>query len=192
MIEKGIDIKLTVQPIYITLHHDYVFEGPCRHGSKEQLTREYDEMINAENIKELSKTVELQLASRVVLRSAIWIDQNEEFLVESEMLDQMSAGSDQVDVYLVGATSRLSDLLLPFVQRVKKPVVICPAPSTPKATIIPAALRARGYEAHAFLTWGETIDCFEALRVKKCCKKPRSSVPRGLEQRVQSAGWITS
>ena len=38
------DIKLNVQPITLAIYHEYVFEGPCRFGEGEQLTKEYDLM----------------------------------------------------------------------------------------------------------------------------------------------------
>lgn len=47
------NIRLTIQPICITLHHEYVFEGPCRFGPPEHLTAEYDNMVNAERRRKL-------------------------------------------------------------------------------------------------------------------------------------------
>ena len=35
-------IKLNVQPVTISIYHEYVFEGPCRFGEGEQLTKDYD------------------------------------------------------------------------------------------------------------------------------------------------------
>ena len=37
-------IKLNVQPVTISIYHEYVFEGPCRFGEGEQLTKDYDLM----------------------------------------------------------------------------------------------------------------------------------------------------
>ena len=42
MIHLGKDVKLNVCPILVTLHHDYVFEGPCRMGKDFELTKEFD------------------------------------------------------------------------------------------------------------------------------------------------------
>ena len=51
MIHLGKDVKLNVCPILVTLHHDYVFEGPCRMGKDFELTKEFDDMANAELIQ---------------------------------------------------------------------------------------------------------------------------------------------
>ena len=46
MIHLGKDVKLNVCPILVTLHHDYVFEGPAAWEGL-QLTKEFDDMANA-------------------------------------------------------------------------------------------------------------------------------------------------
>jgi len=43
-IKKGKDIKLNVRPVTVCVYHEYVFEGPCRFGTGDQLTKEYDLM----------------------------------------------------------------------------------------------------------------------------------------------------
>ena len=35
--KRGIDIKLNVRPIFLSLVHQTVFEGPCRFGHDEEL-----------------------------------------------------------------------------------------------------------------------------------------------------------
>ena len=53
----------------------------------------------------------------------IWIDRNEEFLVTPEILDKMLQGKDDVDIYMIGPMGRLSDLVIDFVQKAKKPII---------------------------------------------------------------------
>lgn len=41
-IEKPVDVKLNVLPIFGSLIHLYAYEGPCRFGGAEELTNEFD------------------------------------------------------------------------------------------------------------------------------------------------------
>ena len=45
------DIKLVIQPVHSVMVHEYVFEGPCRFGSGDELTVEFDRMNGAEGLK---------------------------------------------------------------------------------------------------------------------------------------------
>ena len=56
MIHLGKDVKLNICPILVTLHHDYIFEGPCRMGKGFELTKEFDDMANAQLIKEIQSS----------------------------------------------------------------------------------------------------------------------------------------
>ncbi len=176
MIKNSRDIKLNVQPLFITLHHDYVFEGPCRFGPPEHLTEEYDNMMNAERVKKLGDEISREmgkLGAQVCLREPIWVDRSEEFQVTDEMIDALSKDSDEVDVYLIGELSRMVDVLIPFAQRVKKPLVSAPAPSRPMHTILPAAMLSRGLEFYTHRTWEETLQLFRVLRMRKVLRESR-------------------
>jgi L-fucose isomerase-like protein len=167
MIQRGIDVKLNVKPILVTLHHDYVFEGPCRWGAGDQLTKPYDDMVNAENVKASKAAINTYLGEKVNLMSPVHIDRNEEFLITPQMLDEMAAENNDVDVYLIADLSRLTDLIIPFAQRVRKPIVLAPRIG-PMKTILCAALRARGIdEVYSYRTWEETVEFMDVLRVKK-------------------------
>ena len=109
MIHLGKDVKLNVCPILVTLHHDYVFEGPCRMGKDFELTKEFDDMANAELIKGAHEELAENLTSpHFNVMEPIWIDRNEEFLVTPEILDKMLQGKDDVDIYMIGPMGRLS------------------------------------------------------------------------------------
>lgn len=166
MIKKAADVKLVVQPIFLTFHHDYVFEGPCRWGEGEALTKEFDLMVDAHRLEEYTAEAKGYLEDVVELRDVIYMDRNEEFLVTDEDLDKMCVNSDTVDVYLINPMNRCTDMILPFVQRVKKPLVVTPGP-LPMMTIMGAAVRARGGQINCFRTWDETLEFLDVLRVKK-------------------------
>ena len=54
--KRGIDIKLNVRPIFLSLVHQTVFEGPCRFGHDEELEMAYDQMVEAELFEQYKKT----------------------------------------------------------------------------------------------------------------------------------------
>ncbi len=167
MIKKPDEIKLTVQPIFITFHHEYVFEGPCRWGEGEALTKEFDLMVDAQRLEMLTAEAKEHLDDVVDLRDVIYIDRTEEFLITDDDLDKMCVNSDEVDVYLINPMNRCTDLVIPFAQRVRKPIVITPD-ALPMQSIMAAAIRARGItEIDCFRTWDETLEFLDVLRVKK-------------------------
>jgi len=48
---RSIDVKLNVQLVYVGLVHEYAYEGPCRFGPPETLTKEFDQFNQAEIFK---------------------------------------------------------------------------------------------------------------------------------------------
>jgi hypothetical protein len=136
----------------------------------------------------MSSTVRQMLEEKVCLREPIVVDRSEEFLVEEEALEKISKGSDEVDVYLVGELGRLTDLMIPFAQRVKKPIISVPD-VRPMQTIMPASLLARGLEAYSFRNWDDTLAFLDVLRVRKALAGRRSSARRASERPGASAAW---
>ncbi len=173
MINLGKDVKLNVCPILVTLHHDYVFEGPCRMGKDFELTKEFDDMANAQLVKGAKEEMEENLTGpHFNVMEPIWIDRNEEFLVTPSILDDMAKYKDEVDIYLVGPMGRLSDLMIDFIQKTKKPIITIPGPQCMQ-TILVASTRARGLESYAYRTWEETLNFLEVLRGAKMLRETR-------------------
>ena len=56
--KRGIDIKLNVRPIFLSLVHQTVFEGPCRFGHVEELEMAYDQMVEAELFEQYKKDID--------------------------------------------------------------------------------------------------------------------------------------
>lgn len=90
------DVVLNVRPIEIGLYHDYVFEGPCRFGRGEELTREHDMMV----IEMKSKADEEMLRSEfggipgVNIMDTIVVRRDETFPLNNEMLEAMAKDHD--------------------------------------------------------------------------------------------------
>lgn len=97
------DIKLNVQPVTLAIYHEYVFEGPCRFGVGEELTKEYDLMSIASIHKSYVEEVQRNLGDVdfVNVMEPIVIKRDETFPVTDELLDEMGKDADEVDVYLM-------------------------------------------------------------------------------------------
>ena len=73
-IKKLEEIRLNVQPVSIEFVHEYVFEGPCRFGKGDALTKPFDEMINEEKFQDFCDMVSdaLQKKENVTLVIKDW------------------------------------------------------------------------------------------------------------------------
>jgi len=165
--KKITEIKLTLKPVLTGFYHDYIFEGPCRFGKGEMLTKEFDLANNAAQKKNHRKNIQTYLAPICDLLPEYNWDRNEEFLIEDEQLDAACADCHLADAIIVPDMSRNTDILIALAERAKKPILILPPASSVGVCKNIAALRARGYEAYGFRSWDDMIDHLEVMRVKK-------------------------
>lgn len=169
-IKRGIDIKLNVQPIFGNVYHEYVFEGPCRFGSGDQLTEEYDKMVAATAFSDLKKTLAEELdAPYLNVLPPLRMELNEEFNFSEELIDSLTQNAGEVDVYLTSASGRINYGLLALAEKTRKPIVslqfCC------NNTTVTAMLRSRGYEGYAFTNWKSTAQFLRILRVRKVLQR---------------------
>ncbi|MGM9606282.1 MAG: fucose isomerase [Oscillospiraceae bacterium] len=165
-IKRGIDIKLNVQPIFGNVYHEYVFEGPCRFGAGDQLTKEYDMMVAATAFADLKKALAENLnAPYLNVLPPLRMELDEEFNFSDELIDPLVENSSEVDVYLTSASGRINYGLLAIAEKTHKPIVslqfCC------NNTTVTAMLRSRGYEGYAFTNWEDTAQFLRVMRVRK-------------------------
>lgn len=170
MIKKGIDIKLNVRPIFLALVHMTVFEGPCRFGHDEELTREYDEMMEAELYAKFKEDLKKYLDDPAIhVLEPIYVERHEDFLSKESMFEEMAKDMQDVDLYLFNTEIGRTDITTEFAQRYKKPIAIMPGNCCCIADCVPPVI-ARGLEAYGFLTWDDCVKTMRALRVRKVLK----------------------
>ena len=185
---KGKDIKLNVQPVTIAIYHDYVFEGPCRFGEGEQLTKEYDLMRISMIHKGFVEEVEQKLGSVdfVNIMEPIVVKRDETFPVTDELLDQMGKDAAEADLYLIKFHPFGIDLALAFAQKYKKPLASVLQCCNDSGMV--ASLRPRGCEAYGWPTWEDAIEGMKVLRARKALAKTRIlCVPRNNSNNSLSA-----
>jgi L-fucose isomerase-like protein len=171
LIRKTIEMKLNVRPVFIGFVHDYVYEGPCRFGSGDELTKKFDQMTNQEAYRGFCDIMKKNLSSRVNLLEPIYVERNEEFPITEEALQKMGQDSGNADVYIFGQAGRGYDMIVEFGQRYRKPIMLTGMALATSTTI--AALKARGLEAYATADWQDIMDMLDVMRVRKVLRDSR-------------------
>jgi len=173
-IEKTVDIKLNVKPVFMCMYHDYVYEGPCRFGSGEELEKKYDLMYNQEAYQLFLKNIKTHLEGKVNLLEPVFVGRNEEFQIKEEILKKITEDMEKTDVYLFGQGGRVYDIVVEFAQRFKKPIMFSEPPNPFFTAITASAIIARGLETYPTLDWDDIIKYMKVLRVRKVLKETRA------------------
>ena len=91
-IKKLEEIRLNVQPVSIEFVHEYVFEGPCRFGKGDALTKPFDEMVNEEKFQDWYTQLKAHMHEDVVnLLPPIRIHGTEDWYIKDEEVRKRSS-----------------------------------------------------------------------------------------------------
>ncbi len=166
-IRRSRDVRLVVQPVIAIMVHEYVFEGPCRFGSGDELTAEFDRMVGADGLRAFRENLARYVApdDAFEVLEPISFEIYETFQVTEAMLASMTQNDARADVYLYASIGRSYPALLALAERVKKPIV-CLNECCDK-TQVPAMLRARGLECISEMTWEATVEQMRVYRLRK-------------------------
>lgn len=172
-IKKLDDVRLNVKPMFLTLYHEYKFEGPCRFGEGMQLEKDFDLMMAAEKFKGWYQQLKDAMPEDVVnLLEPVEVQRDENFLTTDEMLEKLGEGSEDVDLYYIGYASRPYDLALEFAQRFHKPCAITQACCA--SAITSAEFLARGLEFYSFEAWEDATEYMTVLRARKALREAKA------------------
>ncbi|WP_316859558.1 hypothetical protein [uncultured Cohaesibacter sp.] len=170
-ISKSIDVTLNVQLVYVALIHEYAYEGPCRFGPPEALTKEFDEKSQAAIFKAWSGGVSgaLGSASGINMMPPLYITMSDEFLVEEDDVKKLTKNIAETDLYIFTGM-RCEGFAKEFAMRFNVPVA---GEGMFASTIIKATLSARDYEAYAFMDIPDGIRLLKAMRARKALQNTR-------------------
>ena len=172
MIKKTIDTVLNVRPIFVGIQHLYFYEGPCRFGEGDELMPEYDAMMNQEmNAAYVNEVVQHETEG-VHIMDPIYVERDDWFRSPEAMYEKMAEDIDKVDFYVFHFGIGRGDIYLEFAERYKKPVGAAPGLCCDGIGNT-AAVKNRGLEAYAFMSWDEFDTWMRVLRVRKCLKNTR-------------------
>ena len=175
-LRTGRDITFNVRPLEIGLYHDYVFEGPCRFGRGEELTRDHDMKV----IDGKSAADEAMMRERfgfipgIRIMDQIVIRRDETFPISDALLQEMARDIEDVDLFVFNFTVFGADLALAFAQRYGKPSMMLPTPNNDAH--MSAAFRARGLEMYSPATMDDAAKQLIALRARKVLAHTRALV----------------
>lgn len=162
---RGMDVKLNVQLVYVALIHEHAYEGPCRFGPPEALTKEFDLLNQAEIFKGWSGAMmgAFSQVPGINMLPPVYLKMSDEFFVPAEEEAQLLPTMRETDLYIFTGM-RCEGYAKEFAIRYNKPVA---GEGMFASTIINAITRARGAEAYAFLDIPDGIRLLNALRTRK-------------------------
>ncbi|MDD3657080.1 MAG: hypothetical protein PHI72_10045 [Atribacterota bacterium] len=165
-IEKSVDLKLNVKPIFLHLVHTAVYEGPCRSGLGEKLTAEYDKKMGEktykifkDNLKKIHSTDDVSLLEPLYLS---WTDKFVLSAKTNELFRLVEPDLNKTDFFLLSGRFP-SYFAIELAKRFKKPV----GAAGPFTTDAPAYLQSIGLEGYAYTDNYATREHFSLLRARK-------------------------
>lgn len=169
--EKITDVKLNVQLVYVALIHEYVYEGPCRFGPKECLTKEFDLMNQAEIFKAWSNGYggALSQVPGVHMMDPIYVKMSDEFFIQKEDEARMAEHVAETDLYIFTGM-RCENVAKEFAMKYHVPIA---GEGMFASTVLSAVLNARDFEVYAILDVPDCMRLLTALRARKALRNMR-------------------
>jgi len=172
-IKKMCDIKLVIQPVHSVMVHEYVFEGPCRFGSGDELTLEFDRMNGAEGYRIFKQKLNKHLnIEEFELLDPVECEITEAFEISDELMGGITINDSKADCYLFYSVGRTYPIMLKTAIKTNKPIVL--VPKCFGSTMMPAMLRSRGYECVSPISWEGMVEQLKIHRVRKVLKNTRA------------------
>ncbi len=106
-IDRPIDMKLNVRPVYNALIHQVAFEGPCRFGDKDELTKEFDELSAKEGFKRFSARIASigEGNPDINMLEPVLTTGTDEFVYQEDVFEKLAENVGDVDVFFIQAVS---------------------------------------------------------------------------------------
>lgn len=168
------DIKLVIQPVMSVMVHEYVFEGPCRFGSGDQLTVDFDRMNGAEGYKIFKAILKdkFENCQEFEVLDPVECEINESFEISEQLMSDITVNDAIVDCYLFFSVQRTYPVMLQTAIQTGKLIAL--QPKCCGSTMVPAMINTRGYECISPLTWDEMVETLKVYRVKKVLKESKA------------------
>lgn len=168
-IKKTIDMKLKVKPAYFQLIHRSAYEGPCRLGSDEQLTTEFDQKIGIEKFKKFKETLQSAYGEHVEFLEPELMTWTDEFILREEEIKKITDDIGKADLFLFDGVFHqfpASEVATRF--KVPVGIIGCCA-----STDGVAGLRNAGLEAYGFIDADDANRQLKYMRTKAAVRNTR-------------------
>ncbi|MBS6462336.1 MAG: hypothetical protein KH352_02910 [Ruminococcus sp.] len=172
--KRAIDVKVNVKPIFSNVVHTAVWEGPCRVGTLEELSPEYEKRVGREQVKvwykQLKENIDPEYAN--VMEPA-YIEYPESFYISDETFDVLKPDLNEVDIFLF--TYRL-----PGIERLNKPMSMIN--NGPAPVDLGAFYSDIGHEFYFGHDYEEYNEILKLLQVRKAIRNTKILVLTAGEQ----------
>lgn len=164
MKKKAMDEKLVMRPIVGCLVHSHFWEGPCRAGHPENMTKEAEAKAADEYFAARKKELE-DLTDEVELLPMLDVRYEEKFVVDKEDYAKIEEDLEKVDYFLCMGWR------IPKLERYKKPIVIMQNGN--EGIDFAAYCRNIGVEAYVAMDMKDLNEICHYLWVKKAIANTR-------------------
>ena len=167
MKKPAMEEKLVVRPIVGCLVHSHFWEGPCRAGHAENMTKEAEAKAADEYFAARKQELE-GVIDEVQLMPMIDARYEETFVVSEEVYAQIEEDMDQADIFLCMGWR------IPKLERYKKPIVIMQNGN--EGIDFAAYCRSIGKEAYVCMDRQDLDTLLHLLWVRKVVRSTRALV----------------
>ena len=167
MKEKAIDTKLVVRPIIGCLVHSHFWEGPCRAGHREDMTKEAETKAGDAAFESSVKKLE-DVKGKVEFLKPVDARYDEKFVVGEGVYAQIEEDMEKADLFLV------MNWRIPKLERYRKPVVIMQNGN--EGIDFAAYCRSIGVEAYVAMDVRDLNEILHLLWVRKAVAETRALV----------------
>lgn len=188
--------KLVVQPVFVSLMHKHVFMGPCRYGSGEELTYEYDYQSAIASLGKFEDDLNKHVDKRFIeLKETKFIEWHEDFAVPENEIRAAIADDGLIDCYLISGTRLISYVSTIIAKRTHKPLLFCPLSDSTQSRLggidASAHMMALGFtEMYNALDYTDLNRMFRLLRTRKALKETK--ILFALRNNIISFGCVSS
>jgi L-fucose isomerase-like protein len=184
--EKPIDTKIGIKPVFVQLIHSGPYEGPCRVGDRKSLEPETEREQGKQNFNRFVGEFNKYLSPDARLLEPVCIEWKDDFVLPEEELGKLESDLEDVDLFVVsGGLTQYPAITI--AHRHKKPIAMVGAIGT---VDVAAYLRARGLEGYAPLDFDELNRLISLLRVRKAIRNTKMLV--ALEGDIIPLGVVSS
>ena len=163
--DSPLDTQITVKPIFSSLIHSDVWEGPCRASAVEPAK---EKIAAREKLKNIMDNLKADLNPDFRLLEPLVIEYSEDFWISPDDLAKLEKDRDKVDVYVIGYVSMPNYIVSIIAETLKKPVVILAGPIGGFVTADAIAyLKSKGLEGHAALDTQELNHILSLFKTRK-------------------------
>ncbi len=171
--QSAMNVKINVKPIFSNVVHTAVWEGPCRVGTLEELSPEYEQRVGREQCKVWSEQLKNKLGEHVNVLEPAYIEYPESFYVSDESFSVLYKDLTEVDIFLISYR-------LPGLERFNKPIsMINNGPAPVDLGAFYSDIGKEFYFAHDYEEYNEILSL---LQVRKAIANTKLLVLTACEQ----------